>query len=242
MKKYSYNQGVQITKHFNSNEFRCKCNSKHDIYIDEKLPTLLENLMTKIGAVRGDIYSGYRCSAHDKAVGGNGASNRSHGGYAVDIYFTDKNGKRINSKTVALALEDMGHNCGIGYRCGGSKPETGQTHIDVKPRKWYGDESKSMVSTIGNSFYIYFGMSKGGSTKYNLTRLLKNGCKGNDVKELQKTLISLGYSVGSYGADGSFGNGTKNAVIKFQKNKGISADGIVGSGTAHKLDWLYNGK
>lgn len=159
-KTYSYNAGVQITPNFNSNEWRCKCGEKHSIQIDDKLPVLLENLMKKIGAKYGNIYSGYRCPKHDKSVGGSGSSSRSHGGYAVDIYFKDNNGKRINSKIVALALEDMGHKYGIGYRCGGSSAESGNIHIDVKPRKWYGDESKSMNKACCSSFYDYFGIKK----------------------------------------------------------------------------------
>lgn len=45
------------------------------------------------------------------------------------------------------------------------------------------------------------------------TRLLKRGSTGDDVKELQKALIDLGYSCGSYGADGDFGRATENAVM-----------------------------
>lgn len=72
------------------------------------------------------------------------------------------------------------------------------------------------------------------TNKYNLTRTLKKGCKGNDVKELQKKL--------GIKADGIFGNQTKTAVKKFQKANKIFADGIVGKNTAHKLGWLYKGK
>ncbi|MGL4450734.1 MAG: N-acetylmuramoyl-L-alanine amidase [Sarcina sp.] len=62
---------------------------------------------------------------------------------------------------------------------------------------------------------------------------LKQGAKGNITKLMQEKLNSLGYSTN--GIDGNFGNGTKNAVIKFQKAKKISADGIVGQGTWRKL-------
>lgn len=72
------------------------------------------------------------------------------------------------------------------------------------------------------------------SDKYNLTRVLRKGSRGSDVKELQK-------EVGTK-ADGIFGNNTKNAVKKFQKNNKLIADGIVGKNTAHKLGWLYKGK
>ena len=57
---------------------------------------------------------------------------------------------------------------------------------------------------------------------------LGKGDEGPEVEQLQKNLIKLGYSCGSWGADGDFGNDTKKAVIKFQKEHGLSADGLVG--------------
>ena len=70
---------------------------------------------------------------------------------------------------------------------------------------------------------------------YDLTRLLKKGCKGNDVKELQRTL-------GGLSVDGIFGNATKSKVISFQKSHGLSQDGKVGKNTAHALGWTYKGE
>lgn len=107
----------------------------------------------------------------------------------------------------------------------------------------------AIMGTTGKStgVHLHMGMTKIGSNtwlnpanydmlsdKYNLTRTLKSGCKGNDVKELQK---KVGVT-----ADGIFGNNTKNAVKKFQKANKLSADGIVGKNTAHALGWLYKGK
>lgn len=66
--------------------------------------------------------------------------------------------------------------------------------------------------------------------------MLQMGSKGQEVKELQEKLITRGYSVGSYGADGDFGQGTYNAVIKFQSDKGLSVDGIVGPATWEALN------
>lgn len=157
---FKYNDNTQLTKHFKVQEWKCKCGKNHDIIIDDKLPILLEKLMDKIGAEHGNIYSGYRCPSHNKAVGSKGTTNYSHSGYAVDIYFKDKKGNRIPGKTICLALEDMGHKYGIGYRCGGSSNASGQVHIDVKPRKWYGDESKSMTKSCCSSFYDYFKIKK----------------------------------------------------------------------------------
>lgn len=67
------------------------------------------------------------------------------------------------------------------------------------------------------------------------TRLLKMGCSGEDVKALQETLISLGFSCGKWGADGEFGEATEKAVIDFQKENGLTADGIAGSKTKAAL-------
>ena len=60
--------------------------------------------------------------------------------------------------------------------------------------------------------------------------------------EIDTKSVALGYNVGSTGADGIFGNATKNAVIKFQGSVGISKDGIVGSITLAKLNEAYNNR
>lgn len=65
--------------------------------------------------------------------------------------------------------------------------------------------------------------------------LIKKGQQGEDVRKIQAKLISLGYSCGNCGADSIFGNGTYNAIIKFQRSNGLSADGIVGPATWNKL-------
>ena len=58
---------------------------------------------------------------------------------------------------------------------------------------------------------------------------LKYGARGNITKLLQEKLVSLGYYTN--GIDGTFGLGTKNAVISYQKSKGLDSDGIVGKNT-----------
>lgn len=71
-------------------------------------------------------------------------------------------------------------------------------------------------------------------------RTLKVGSKGDDVKRLQENLNTLGFNTGK--PDGIFGNGTKNAVIAFQKSKGLTADGIVGAGTQNAITRALNEK
>lgn len=64
-------------------------------------------------------------------------------------------------------------------------------------------------------------------------RTLKQGSKEYLVAIIQYKLNCLGYNCGV--EDGIFGNTTKNAVINFQKAKGLTADGIVGKNTWNKL-------
>ena len=65
---------------------------------------------------------------------------------------------------------------------------------------------------------------------------LRQGSKGDEVKKLQNALISAGYDVGSSGADGIFGSKTASAVKAYQKDKGLSIDGIVGNQTWGSLN------
>lgn len=60
---------------------------------------------------------------------------------------------------------------------------------------------------------------------------LRVSAHGAAVKAAQQRLIAHGYDVGSAGADGWFGEGTLKAVKRFQSDKGLTVDGIIGSAT-----------
>lgn len=64
---------------------------------------------------------------------------------------------------------------------------------------------------------------------------VKKGAKGNITKLIQERLNSVGFSLST---DGIFGSGTEKAVKVFQKNRGLTADGIVGRNT---WNWLLKG-
>jgi len=68
---------------------------------------------------------------------------------------------------------------------------------------------------------------------YNLK--INTGKFDANVKTFQEKLISKDYSLGKCGADGYFGNITLEAVVKFQKDNALAADGIVGVNTWSKL-------
>ena len=64
-------------------------------------------------------------------------------------------------------------------------------------------------------------------------RSLSVGMTGNDVYAMQERLIELRYLNGV--ADGVFGTETQNALIAFQQNNGLTADGTAGPSTLKKL-------
>lgn len=70
---------------------------------------------------------------------------------------------------------------------------------------------------------------------------LRRGSRGDDVQELQETLIARGYDPGT--PDGIYGKKTETAVKQFQRDNGLDADGVVGRKTWAALETeiaLYN--
>ncbi|MEG1426981.1 MAG: spore cortex-lytic enzyme [Oscillospiraceae bacterium] len=63
--------------------------------------------------------------------------------------------------------------------------------------------------------------------------LSKTGSQGEEVTEIQTALRDNGYFDGKI--DGIFGEKTKKAVIAFQKDMGLTADGIAGENTLQAL-------
>ncbi len=75
------------------------------------------------------------------------------------------------------------------------------------------------------------GSSTSGST-------YRYGSTGTEVKYIQTALTKLGYYSNSI--TGHFGNKTEDAVKQFQRDNGLSADGVVGAKTMAKLQEKYN--
>lgn len=110
--------------------------------------------------------------------------------------------------------------------------------------------SSSSSSSSGSSSKSSSKSSSSGSSG----GTLRKGSNGAAVKNLQSKLKKLGYYSGS--VDGDFGNGTEEAVKRFQKAKGLGADGVAGAKTlsalglgggssggytTERLNWFKNG-
>lgn len=107
------------------------------------------------------------------------------------------------------------------------------------------DKAKNNRASFGQKYYDKYVVKTTTSNTTNTTTktevvkvelsVLRKGAKNNTVKGLQALLIGYGYSCGNSGVDGSFGPATLAAVQKYQKDKGLSVDGVVGPKTWAKL-------
>jgi peptidoglycan hydrolase-like protein with peptidoglycan-binding domain len=63
--------------------------------------------------------------------------------------------------------------------------------------------------------------------------MLQRGATGAEVEKLQQDLLRLGYSLGT---TGTFDDETETAILQFQKDRALTADGKVGPETGRALD------
>ena len=150
---YGASDKTQISKHFNVQEFKCKCGKSHSILVNPYLVYKLEKIMDTMDCSKAIINSGYRCPDYDKQIGGFVGQ---HGiGNAVDVVFYDKNVEVISTKKISCLAQDLGLE-GIANI---NKTYTA-IHLDARTGKtWKGNE------VIGNNsvttdFYTYYGLSK----------------------------------------------------------------------------------
>ncbi len=68
---------------------------------------------------------------------------------------------------------------------------------------------------------------------------LKKGDSGEAVKTMQTMLIACGYDCGFTGADGKFGDKTLAGLRAFQKEAGLTVDGLYGSASKTALEKVY---
>jgi len=64
---------------------------------------------------------------------------------------------------------------------------------------------------------------------------VKKGAEGELVKLFQEALIKCGIELPEFGADGKFGNETRDGVREFQRRENLTVDGGIGVETAGKM-------
>lgn len=164
IKNYSYNDKTQLTKNINISELKCKCGNKHDIKVDIDHINKIQKFMNTYGYDKVIISSGYRCSTHDKNLGGSGSGQHTIG-TATDLRFYKK-GKSVSAREVCCKAQDFGFK-GIGYI------DSNYVHLDSRIYGIYrGDETKNRNNNVGNDFYSYFGIKNENAKQLNTNTLV----------------------------------------------------------------------
>ena len=226
MSANTYQKGIkkQLSQYFVSTEFDCHgsgcCSTT---LINPKLVEYLNKIREHFNAPI-TISSGYLCVVHNRNVGGATGSRHSKGD-AADIIVKGHTPREVAQYAESIGIKGIGlyETAKDGYF----------VHIDARDYKsfWYGQACAARTTFGGNNITTTSSTSK---------NYMGIGDSGDNVKSLQKLLIQLGYDLGKGGADGIFGSATKQAVMDFQRKKGLSVDGLAGQATLNALYTVTN--
>lgn len=200
---------------FKKSEFKCPC-GKCNGYgegVASSLVKTLQDLRNKHGKSI-TITSGYRCSAHNKKIGGTTNSKHTQG-LAADFYMSGFN-SQSNRVNVVNELKKTSYYRYAYCNVNGNYPNMGNVvHIDTK-----------LIDPDGKKTY------SGTFPTLPSRGYFKKGDKGTQVKNLQKF---LNWANGcKLGVDGIIGNNTISQVKAFQKEVKITSDGLYGKSSLEK--------
>ena len=156
------------------------------------------------------INSAYRTVAYNKRIGGSSQSQHCKG-TAADIRI-----EGVEPLQLALYIKSLPffkNRGGIGLYDRSAGIYAGFVHVDVRNYKsrWISKVGTAYISTPNLMPTLKRGMRDGGTTSYAVTVLQRH--------------------LGIKNPDGIFGAATEAAVITWQKNHGLAADGVVGEKT-----------
>lgn len=219
---------------FKKAEFKCPC-GKCNGYGNGIATTLVETLQelrNKYGKLQ--ITSGYRCPAHNKAVGGSTNSKHTKG-QAADFYLDGFNNQSNRVNMVNELKKTKYYNYSY-TNVNGNHPNMGNVvHLDTKLEDT-DDAYKTFVRDLQSAIGANIDGIAGSETLSKTPTISTNiGWNHKAVKPLQAYLKSLGYDLGKCGVDGKFGKDMKACIKKYQKDQGLSiVDGVV---TAKMYTW-----
>ena len=219
---------------FKKAEFKCPC-GKCNGYGNGIATTLVETLQelrNKYGKLQ--ITSGYRCPAHNKAVGGSTNSKHTKG-QAADFYLDGFNNQSNRVNMVNELKKTKYYNYSY-TNVNGNHPNMGNVvHLDTKLEDT-DDAYKTFVRDLQSAIGANVDGIAGSETLSKTPTIsTSTGWNHKAVKPLQVYLKSLGYDLGKCGVDGKFGKDMKACIKKYQKDQGLSiVDGVV---TAKMYTW-----
>lgn len=155
MSVITYKKDTQISKHFNSKEFKCpECT---EVKISTELINKTEELFSKVNASKCIVSSGYRTREYDIKM--NSFAGQHSEGLAIDCCFYDQNNKQIPSPIICCIAFDLNFP-------GIARINQYYVHLDIRKNgNFYGDETRGNSNYWTNP-YTYFGVTKDDITKY----------------------------------------------------------------------------
>lgn len=226
---YTKNSNITLTKNFNTNEFDCHgkgcCNTTK---IDSDLVDFLQRIRDYFDKPI-IINSGYRCSTHNKKVGGSSRSQHLEG-CACDIVV-----QGVKPAEVAKFAESIGV-LGIGLY------DT-FVHIDTRKVKsfWYSDKELKRTTFGGVNKVLElqktfkadgYGIALTGRWDADTKAVAKKAIvKRQYIFFTKKERVKFVQRMLGLKEDGKFGKATEAAVKKLQDRCGLGVDGIVGIDT-----------
>ena len=215
VKTYKKNSTAKMSTNFRAAEFKCKCSNPEcsSTLIDPALVDILQNIRDHFG-VSVNITSGYRCSKHNKAVGGNSGSHHLKG-MAADITVAGVEPVEVARYAESIGVKRIGlYDMEYGYF----------VHIGSGTTKnfWHNKSAnkvKTFIEEAPQTFTVEM-------------TVLKRGIKSDEVKGLQAMLIGHGFDLDK---DGSFGPATEKAVKDYQNRNSLPQTGVVDAATRKSL-------
>lgn len=130
--KFKPKSNLQLSAHFNSDEFDCPCGRCTENYIDTTLIDSLEKVRVEYNSPL-RVTSGFRCAQHNAEVGG--VTNSAHGsGLAADIQPALVNVDELD-KVYEISFKHF-NNIGDGRRLHFVHVDVRQLKPDGKKRTW----------------------------------------------------------------------------------------------------------
>ena len=137
-------------------------------------------------------------------------------------------GKRVT--TLQNRLIELGW---LGGKATGTYDEATRAAVMAFQRKTKGLYDDGVAGPDTLKALYSSGAARSSTRAASTGETLELGSEGSEVRALQTRLKKLGYLSGS--VDGSFGVATQAAVIAFQQNNGLTADGKAGSATLNRI-------
>lgn len=215
---------------FKKSEFKCPKYCKgYGSGIATSLLDVLQNLRNIYGDLR--VTSGYRCKSYNSSLSGSSSNSYHLRGQACDFYFGSgilKNESvRIDIVNKIKRMSNVHYSyCNVN----GNHQNMGSAiHVDT----YLVDTDVMELQRILNGCYNSHLAVDGSCGELTKTTIKKNYLyRGKNapihVTWLQQQLKWRGYDIGKSGIDGSFGNDTRNALMKYQSYHKLKVDGYCG--------------